>query len=342
MKDRFNRYYLGEMSPEEEAEYRLWLLSHEDDPELEKLMAAAFDDLSSLNETVSDAEVPAGKFSAGRTSAGRKLSRSRFLPLAAVLLFLLCLPLSFLLGRKSGKEAMEPVVAEVTRRSERIESLTWLEKRVPVGSTDTLLLSDGSVFYLNSGSRVTYPEEFTGSQREIFIDGEVFAKVSHDPEHPFLVRSGDTRVQVLGTTFNFKSYSTDRCVECLLLEGSVKMSIASHKGPREVLMKPGNMVQFDRSSGDVAIGDFKPELFRSFRDGGALHFYNLTMADIAADLERRFGEQVVVLDSALAGTRFFAIFNNHESLDRILRAMSSDGRMRVRYHDGAYRLSSAK
>ena len=327
MKDRFHRYYFGEMGPEEAEEYRLWLIEHEYDPELEKIMAEAFAEISELGTAAPDA---------------RRGGRKWLVPLAAVLLLCLCLPLSFLLGRKSGKDVLEPVVAELTRSKGQLESVEWIEKRVPVGTTDTLLLSDGSQLFLNSGSRITYPKDFVSSRREIFIDGEVYARVAHDPEHPFLIRSGDSRVQVLGTTFNFKAYGEDRCVECLLMEGSVKMTIDSEKGPREVLMKPGNIVQYDRRSGKVSIGDFQPATFRSFLDGKSLHFYNLTMEDIASELERRFGVRIVVMDRKLSHTRFFAIFNNNESLDRILQAMSAGGRMSVRRVDGDYRLYSTK
>lgn len=45
------------------------------------------------------------------------------------------------------------------------------------------------------------------------------------------------------------------------------------------------------------------------------------MHDIALDLERLFGTRIVILDEALAQTRYFAYFTNNETLDQILSAI---------------------
>lgn len=321
MKDRFDRYFNGGMSPSEEEQFRLWLAEHEDDPQLEGYMRAAFDGLAG---------------SRGRYDVHSGWRRYLAPAVAASLALLLCLSLSFVLGRRSGRAASEPVLAE----NERLQSVRWLEKRVPYGETDTLLLADGSVLYLNAGSRVTYPDRFEGHSREVFVDGEVFARIAHNEDLPFYMRSGETSVQVLGTTFDFKTYDDDRCVECSLVEGSVRLSVESGMERREILMKPGNMVQYDRSTGDVSVTEFQTSAYRSFADGNALHFNNLTMRDIAAALERTFATRIVLMDNRLADARFFAIFNNNESLENILRKMGSDGRMRVRQKDGCWYLSS--
>ena len=47
------------------------------------------------------------------------------------------------------------------------------------------------------------------------------------------------------------------------------------------------------------------------------------MHDIALDLERLFGTRIVILDEALAQTRYFAYFTNNETLDQILSAINA-------------------
>lgn len=54
--------------------------------------------------------------------------------------------------------------------------------------------------HLNAGTRFTYPSSFQGSERRVFIEGEVFAEVAKNPEQPFIIASGDVDVKVLGTT----------------------------------------------------------------------------------------------------------------------------------------------
>ena len=89
----------------------------------------------------------------------------------------------------------------------RQPEVEWFEKQVPYGEIASLALPDGTHLHLNSGSRITYPSAFTGKERRIFVDGEIFADVAKDPHKPFIIRSGDVGIRVLGTKFNFKSLS---------------------------------------------------------------------------------------------------------------------------------------
>ena len=63
------------------------------------------------------------------------------------------------------------------------------------------------------------------------------------------------------------------------------------------------------------------------------------MHDIALDLERLFGTRIVILDEALAQTRYFAYFTNNETLDQIISAINSDRKMKISRRDGAVYLS---
>ena len=86
-------------------------------------------------------------------------------------------------------------------------------------------LPDGTQLHLNSGSCITYPSVFTGKERRIFVEGEIFADVAKNPRKPFIIQSGEVGIRVLGTRFNFKSYANTDCSEVLLVEGSVRFDI---------------------------------------------------------------------------------------------------------------------
>ena len=71
----------------------------------------------------------------------------------------------------------------------------------PVGGEYHFTLADGTMVWLNSSSQLTFPTRFTGSTREVIVEGEVYFEVQHDENRPFIVRVGDVNVQVLGTKF---------------------------------------------------------------------------------------------------------------------------------------------
>lgn len=218
--------------------------------------------------------------------------------------------------------------------------MEWLEQQIPYGETASLTLPDGTQLHLNSGSRITYPSAFTGKERRIFVEGELFADVAKNPRQPFVIQSGEVGIRVLGTRFNFKSYANTDCIEVLLVEGSVRFDINTQTRKQQLMMKPGDMVQYDRATGDIDFTTFQPEHFKSFADDRAIHFFNLRMRDIASDLERLFGTHIVILDEALAQARYFAYFTNNENLDQILSAINSDHKMQILRRDGVIYLSS--
>lgn len=84
--------------------------------------------------------------------------------------------------------------------------ISW--KQVPAGETLALTLPDGSSLTLNSGSEVGYNRLFGRTNRSLRLNGEgYFEVVSGDT--PFRIRANDNVVEVLGTSFNLRSWSTD-------------------------------------------------------------------------------------------------------------------------------------
>jgi hypothetical protein len=94
------------------------------------------------------------------------------------------------------------------------------------------------------------------------------------------------------------------------------------------MLSPGEMLQYDRETGDIDFKQFNPFSFRAFHENKSIHFFNLRLSDIMEDLERLFGTKLVLLDESLADTRYFALFTNNESLDQILKGIDIDGKMR--------------
>ena len=93
------------------------------------------------------------------------------------------------------------------------------------------------------------------------------------------------------------------------------------------------MLQYVRDSREVNYKTFNPHTFRSFRDQGAIHFFNISLEDIAADLERIFGTRIVIIDEELEDDRYFAWFTNNEDLEQILNGLNVDGKMKLVMRD---------
>ena len=117
---------------------------------------------------------------------------------------------------------------------------------IPYGKTSEIILPDGTKAFLNSGSRLAYPDRFTGSSREVLLIGEALFDVKPDPEHPFVVQVSDLRIKDLGTIFNVSAYPADGRVETVLVEG--KVSISENSAglfTRGTELKPGQLFSYE-------------------------------------------------------------------------------------------------
>src|SRR5690606_13807238 len=107
---------------------------------------------------------------------------------------------------KTGKAKIRQVDSE-----EKTVELTKSKQStliVPYGKRSTLTLSDGSKVWLNSGSVLECPAQFTGNNREVRLaSGEIYIEVAPDSQKPFHVSTSDFNVKVYGTKFNVSAYA---------------------------------------------------------------------------------------------------------------------------------------
>lgn len=107
-------------------------------------------------------------------------------------------------------------------------SLIWMRsqdlttERCFLQAEKTIILPDGSEVNMVRGSILKYPDNFiTSNTRQVSLSGEAVFKVTSDPEHPFIVNTGDAKVRVTGTTFMVSAYQSSKEVEVLVQKGKV-------------------------------------------------------------------------------------------------------------------------
>ena len=317
MKDKLQDYFSGRLSPGEEQKMQKWLCENAFDEDVDALMMDIFASCEAARRRQEEHSTLRHKVSIVATA------------IAAILAMVAFIPYAYNKGVKGGRA--------------QIASIGWTEVNVPEGSDSTVVLPDGSRLHLNAGSRLTYPQRFTGDKRTVFLDGEAYAQVRKDPSCPMVIRSGETTITVKGTTFNYKGYKENRTAELLLLDGHVDVSIDTPAGKRRVVMSPGNKMQYNRPSGKVDLSDFDAQKYKTFYEDRSLHFFDVDMHDIALELSRRFGVKIMVMDEKLSSKRYFAIFTNNESVDEVLRTINSDRSMKItRTEDIIYLQSNHK
>lgn len=178
-------------------------------------------------------------------------------------------------------------------------------------------LPDGTVINLNTCSRLTYPERFSGKSREVFLDGEAYFDVAHDKRHPFIVRAGELKIRVLGTKFNVNASTLVPQITATLIEGSIEAAT----GKKNILMKPNQQLKYDTSSGRVSLTELT-NASREIRWTQNIWVLSDTpLLDICQRLEQQFNIKIIIMNDELIGKSFTGEFYTNESLESILKTM---------------------
>ena len=217
----------------------------------------------------------------------------------------------------------------------------YAEFIVPQGQRDSVRLEDNSLVWLNAGSRLIYPKDFSPDVRKVFLIGEGFFEVAKDPERPFVVSAGEVSVRVLGTKFNLSSYEDSKSVYVSLVEGSVRIE-SEHNGVRkELLMSPGEIVQYDRISGDLGKTPGSASAMACWKNGG-FYFNDRPLDEIVECFERAYGVRITLDGGLIDREKYSLAFVNDETLDQMLSAIAYNGRLTVVRTEEGYSLRKRK
>lgn len=200
---------------------------------------------------------------------------------------------------------------------------------IPYGKTSEVMLSDGTKVFLNAGSRLIYPESFSGKTREVFLVGEAFFDVKHDQDHPFIVQLSDLRVKVLGTRFNISAYASDNVIETVLAEGKVNIE-KNNAGlfDKAVEMVPDQLASFDRTSKETSLTKVNTENYILWT-AGILKFESTDLNRITKRLERFYNIHFEYSSSLLGGLRISGKMELKEDRDEICERIARTASVKI-------------
>ena len=196
-------------------------------------------------------------------------------------------------------------------------TISYAEIQCPLGARTKFQLPDGSTGYLNSGSRLKYPVQFT-SERKVELSGEAFFDVVHNTEIPFHVNTRNLDIKVLGTTFNVIANEDEQTEEIVLQTGSVDVSCKS--GKKMAILKSNEQLTLDTEKRTFTKNEIQASQYSSWTEG-KLVFRNENMQQVARRLSRWYNAEVVVDDRLLDNYTFHATFID-EPLDEVLKLLS--------------------
>ena len=154
----------------------------------------------------------------------------------------------------------------ITKKEERKEDKiqTFNQLIVPIGKRSSITFTDGSQIWVNAGSRVIYPAQFTADSREIFIEGEIYLDIVHDTKRPFIVKTRKMEIRDLGTQFGVSAYDNEANSHVVLVEGKVEIET---KGERKSTLNPNQLFLYSNKSNEKSVHQVNTQDYVAWKDG---------------------------------------------------------------------------
>ncbi len=208
---------------------------------------------------------------------------------------------------------------------------------VPFGAPKRIVLTDGSVVWLNAGSHLRYTYDHKQGRRKVYLDGEGFFDVRPDPDHLFLVHAGNIVIKVLGTAFNVQAYSNEDRIVTTLIRGKVRIQIAG-KPDKKVILVPNEKLIVVNEAPDLPGRNPITQRELSFqveevRPAGTiaplpevlwvqdkLSFQDESFKELAKRMERRYNVHILFRDTLLSKEILNGVFEN-ENIQKALKLL---------------------
>lgn len=302
MNEQLDKYFLGELSDTEKA---ILFDQIESSPEnkTEFIRMQNTVTISKLAEQSKDNEWAAQKIKELETSINRKQIRRFYLNAAkyAAVIAILLVNI-WLLTDKFIPEDKLPLYTQI---------------EVPKGQRIYMTFQDGTEAWLSPRSVIRIPSEFSKDERSVELDGEGFFSVTKDAKRPFIVKTQQYNIKVLGTKFNVFAYSKSKRFETNLVEGRVQV-FNNHDPEENIILQPNEMVALTNGNLIKSMASFNNE---DYLESGIFYFSNKKFSEILDYLTLWYNVKFSIKDSAKIDQYVSGKFRQSDDIERILKAL---------------------
>lgn len=203
-----------------------------------------------------------------------------------------------------------------TARSAAFAGMVYHTSR---GERATIQLADGSRVTLGAESQLRFHQPFSERDRNVEVEGEAYFSVVPNASYPFVVYTRHAITRVLGTSFEVRAYPEDTVTRVIVASGKVLMQ-SRHGAPRAeaagVTLTMGDLSQIGARGSATVVRNVDVDTYLSWVRG-RLAFTLAPLREVTRQLDRWYGVQVVLADSAM-GDRTVTVSFSDESPDEAI------------------------
>ena len=167
------------------------------------------------------------------------------------------------------------------------------------------------------------------------LSGEAYFEVAKDAKHPFVIKTRDLSVKVLGTSFNLRAYDDEKSVTTTLAEGKVQV----FDGRQFEDIVPGEQVIYEKGAKTMVINKVDVGRYIAWREGKFI-FRNERLEDIMSYLAKWYDVKYQFMDEEAKNIRIGAKLNRYDNMNPIIDMLQMNSSMSISLRDGVYYISS--
>lgn len=193
-------------------------------------------------------------------------------------------------------------------------------------SKSEITLNDGTRIILNKHSRLTCSSFYGTDKRTVRLDGEAFFKVMPDKERPFEVEMEESKIIVLGTTFDVKAFTGQDLITATLLEGSIRF-----ESPRQqVVISPDQQLTYNKKGANITIETVDADYETSWKDN-LVQYKSVKLKELVKELEAAYHVRIVLpKDTKIALQQVSGAFTERQKIEEILDIITRS--LRLQWH----------
>jgi transmembrane sensor len=193
--------------------------------------------------------------------------------------------------------------------------------KAPSNKVIQITLFDGSKVWLNAGSVFKYPGKFSGKTREVeLVEGRAFFDIKHMNNHPFIVKTNNLNVTVLGTSFDVRSYKREGTTKVSVVTGKVGITIPTQPTKPAIMLLAKEEIVLSKTTKQI-VKEITREAVVNLWCKNVLVFDQENLGNVFKALEKKYNTQITVEDKDLLNERISITLGN-QRLDTIMEILS--------------------
>lgn len=192
--------------------------------------------------------------------------------------------------------------------------------QTPRGGKYQLVMSDGTLVWLNAASSLRFPVAFKGNERAVELTGEAYFEVKKSTK-PFKVfLQNGSQIEVKGTAFNVNAYNDEEIMKATLVQGKINFLM---QGKSQALV-PGQQIRVRNEQAEIqVVEDVDVEEEIAWKNDLFI-FKGMDVKSIMREISRWYDIDVIYKVKINPET-FSGIVSRKSNLSQVLKIMEEGG-----------------